>query len=164
MEQKISGLSYRALILSTLAFTVCFAAWMINGVLITFLVNNEVFKWSSVEIGWLLGVPVLVGSVFRLPVGMLTDKFGGKWVMSAILFFSAIPMFFLSAANSFSMFLLLSFWIRIVRKCFCSRSGLYIIMVPERKTGNSSRDFRRREYRSSNNNHAGPEYFKSTHS
>lgn len=39
-------------------------------------------------IGWLLGVLVLVGSIFRLPVGILTDKYGGKWVMAAILFFS----------------------------------------------------------------------------
>src|SRR5574338_123110 len=75
MEQKVKRLSNRILLLSTLAFTVCFASWMINGVLVTFLVNNAIFKWSSLEIGWLLGVPVLVGSVLRLPVGMLTDKF-----------------------------------------------------------------------------------------
>ena len=103
-----TGTSHRILFLSTLAFMVCFAAWMINGVLVTFLVNNDVFKWSPIQIGWLLGVPVLVGSVFRLPIGMLTDKYGGRWVMSLILFFCAIPMFFLSQANSYISFLLLS--------------------------------------------------------
>lgn len=109
MEQKVTATAHRILFLNMLAFTVCFAAWMINGVLVTFLVNNGVFKWSPVQIGWLLGVPVLVGSVFRLPAGMLTDKFGGKWIMLVIMFFCAIPMFFLSQANNFISFLLLSF-------------------------------------------------------
>lgn len=109
METVATGRSHRILFFNTLAFTVCFAAWMTNGVLVTFLVNNDIFKWSPVQIGWLLGVPVLVGSIFRLPVGILTDKFGGKWVMGSILFFCAIPMFFLSQANSFTSVLLLSF-------------------------------------------------------
>src|SRR5665647_456156 len=105
MYQKNATISNRILLLNTFAFMVCFAAWMINGVLVTFLVNNGVFNWSPIQIGWLLGVPVLVGSIFRLPVGMLTDKFGGKWVMAIILFFCAIPMYFLSEANSFTSFL-----------------------------------------------------------
>ena len=107
--QTSRGISNRILLLNTLAFMVCFAAWMINGVLVTFLVDNGVFKWSPVQIGWLLGVPVLVGSIFRLPVGMLTDKFGGRWILAAILFFCAVPMFFLSLANNYTSFLLLSF-------------------------------------------------------
>ncbi|MBS1926322.1 MAG: MFS transporter, partial [Bacteroidetes bacterium] len=109
MSNSSSNISGRILLLSTLAFTVCFAAWMINGVLVTFLVNNAVYKWNPVQIGWLLGVPVLVGAIFRLPLGILTDKFGGKSMMVFLLFFCAIPMYFLSHANSFISFLLLSF-------------------------------------------------------
>ncbi|HNJ59462.1 MAG TPA: MFS transporter, partial [Chitinophagaceae bacterium] len=101
--------SYAALVLSTFAFIVCFSAWMINGVLVTYLVDQRVFNWSPIQIGWLMGVPVLVGSVFRLPVGILTDKFGGRWVMTFILILCAIPMYFLSYANNYSTFLLLSF-------------------------------------------------------
>ena len=109
METKENNISNRILFLSTLSFIVCFAAWMLNGVLVTYLVNNGIFKWSPVQIGWLLGVPVLVGSIFRLPVGIITDKFGGKWVMGVLLIFCAVPMFFLSQANDFNSFLLLSF-------------------------------------------------------
>ena len=76
--------SHRVLFLNTLAFTICFAAWMINGVLVTFLSTNQVFNWGPVEIGWLLGIPVLTGSIFRLPAGMLTDKFGGKPVFGTL--------------------------------------------------------------------------------
>src|SRR5215211_185892 len=98
--------SHKILLLNTLAFLVCFAAWMINGVLVTYLTDNGIFQWSMVQIGWLLGVPVLTGAIFRLPVGILTDKIGGKWVFGFLLLFCAVPMFFLSRANSYSFFLL----------------------------------------------------------
>lgn len=130
-----TALSNRILMLNTLAFMVCFAAWMINGVLVTFLVNNGVFNWSSVQIGWLLGVPVLVGSVFRLPVGILTDKFGGKRVMATILFFCAIPMFFLSQANGFISFLLLSFGFGLAGTSFAAGVAYTCLWYPKTKQG-----------------------------
>ena len=96
------------LTLNTLAFTVCFAVWMLNGVLVTFLVDNRVFDWSATEMGTLIGVPVLTGSLFRLPVGMLTDKYGGRPVFASVMLLSAIPMYFLSSADSYTSFLLCS--------------------------------------------------------
>ncbi len=101
MEKVATGKSHKILFLNTLAFTVCFAAWMFNGVLVTFLVDNQVFKWGPVQIGWLLGIPVLAGSLFRLPAGMLTDKFGGKPVYGTLLLLCAVPMYLLSKADSF---------------------------------------------------------------
>lgn len=135
MMEKANGASARALVLSTLAFTLCFAAWMINGVLVTYLVNNNIFNWSSIEVGWLMGVPVLVGSVFRLPVGMLTDKFGGRWVMAVILLLTAIPMYFLSAADSYTMFLLLSFGFGIAGSSFAAGVAYTSLWFPEKKQG-----------------------------
>lgn len=135
MVQRPTTSPHRILFLSTLAFTVCFAAWMINGVLVTFLVNNGVFKWNSLEIGWLLGVPVLIGSVMRLPVGMLTDKFGGKWVMTAILLISAIPLYFLSTATSYGTFLLLSFGFGIAGSAFAAGVAYTSLWYPKEKQG-----------------------------
>lgn len=135
MMEKVNGASVRALVLSTLAFTLCFAAWMINGVLVTYLVNNNIFRWSSIEIGWLMGVPVLVGSVLRFPVGMLTDKFGSRWVMTIILLLAALPMYFLSAANSYMMFLLLSFGFGIAGSSFASGVAYTSLWFPEKKQG-----------------------------
>jgi NNP family nitrate/nitrite transporter-like MFS transporter len=109
MPEKVSVLSHKVLFFNTIAFTVCFACWMLNGVLVTFLAENQVFDWGPVEIGWLLGIPVLAGSIFRLPAGMLTDKFGGRPVFGILLLLCAIPMFFLSQANSFFGFALCSF-------------------------------------------------------
>lgn len=109
MESHVTPRSHRMLFLNTLAFTVCFAVWMFNGVMVTFLVDNGVFDWGPVEIGWLLGIPVLTGSIFRLPLGILTDKFGGKWVFASLLLFCALPMYGLSWANDFWSFALMSF-------------------------------------------------------
>lgn len=109
METVVTGRAHRILALNTIAFTVCFACWMLNGVLVTFLAGNQVFDWGPVEIGWLLGIPVLTGSIFRLPAGMLTDKYGGRPVYGILLLLCAIPMFFLSQANSFFSFALCSF-------------------------------------------------------
>ncbi len=86
---------------NTFAFTVCFAAWMMNGVLITYLVDNGVHSWSPSEIGWLIGIPVLTGAVFRLPLGIATDKWGGRIVYGVLLLFCAIPMYLVSYCNSY---------------------------------------------------------------
>ena len=107
--EKPTSTSHKMLFLNTLAFTICFAVWMFNGVTVTFLVDNGAYDWDSVQIGWLLGIPVLTGSLFRLPLGIMTDKFGGKWVFGGLLLISAIPMFLLQYVDSFLGFALCSF-------------------------------------------------------
>ncbi len=94
----------RVLILNTLAFTVCFACWMTNGVLITFLIENGIFSWTQSQIGWLIGIPVLTGAITRLPVGILTDKYGGRIVYTILMLVSAIPMYLLSEASTYGQF------------------------------------------------------------
>ncbi|HEX7366969.1 MAG TPA: MFS transporter [Pelobium sp.] len=112
------GNSHRMLFLNTLAFTVCFACWTLNGVLVTFLVDQGIFNWSVVQIGWLLGIPILTGSLMRLPMGVLTDKYGGRNVYSALLILASIPLFLLPLATSFWMFALLSFLFGMVGTSF----------------------------------------------
>ncbi len=99
------GRANLTLTLNTVAFTVCFAAWMLNGVLVTFLVDNQVFDWSASQMGWLIGIPVLTGSIVRLPLGMLTDKFGGRPIYTMLMLASAVPMYLLSRADSYTDFL-----------------------------------------------------------
>ncbi len=98
--------AYTVLTVNTLAFTVCFAAWMMNGVLITFLVDNEVYDWDKAQMGWLIGIPVLTGALARLPVGMLTDAYGGRIVFGTLLFVAAVPMFLSSFADSYFWFMI----------------------------------------------------------
>jgi NNP family nitrate/nitrite transporter-like MFS transporter len=108
VETVANAQSHKALFLNTTAFTVCFAAWMLNGVLVTFLAANDVFDWGPVEIGWLMGIPVLTGAIFRLPAGILTDKYGGKPIYAGLLLLCAVPMYLLSYADSFLFYALCS--------------------------------------------------------
>ncbi|WP_264564813.1 MFS transporter [Flavobacterium sp. N3904] len=127
--------SHRILFLNTLAFTVCFACWTLNGVLVTFLVDNGIFKWDVVQVGWLLGIPILTGSIMRLPIGMLTDKFGGKYVFSLLLLLCSIPLFLLPFADSFFMFAFLSFLFGMVGTSFAVGIGFTSIWYPKEWQG-----------------------------
>ncbi|MBP6183220.1 MFS transporter, partial [Flavobacterium sp.] len=127
--------SHRILFLNTLAFTVCFACWTLNGVLVTFLVDNGIFNWSVVQVGWLLGIPILTGSIMRLPIGMLTDKYGGKYVFSFLLLLCSIPLFLLPLADSFFMFAVLSFLFGMVGTSFAVGIGFTSIWYPKEWQG-----------------------------
>lgn len=129
------SLSHRILFLNTLAFTVCFACWTLNGVLVTYLVDNGIFKWNVVQVGWLLGIPILTGSVMRLPLGILTDKYGGKYVFSFLLLLCSIPLFLLPLATSFFMFAVLSFLFGMVGTSFAVGIGFTSIWYPKEWQG-----------------------------
>ena len=104
MTPEQRRLAWWILAINTFAFTICFAAWMMNGVLITFLVDNGVFSWGPSEMGWLIGIPVLTGAIFRLPLGLATDQWGGRYVYGLLLLFAAVPMFLVSYCNSYWQF------------------------------------------------------------
>ena len=82
-----------ALGMNTLAFTVCFASWMAYSILIAHLVKTGEFQWTAGQIGALIAVPILTGSLMRLPIGILTDLFGGRVVYTLLMLVSAIPMY-----------------------------------------------------------------------
>ena len=97
-----------ALTMSTLAFSVCFAVWVINGVLVAFLASNNIISFSTSQISWLLAVSILTGAVSRVPLGILTDRYGGRIVFFILMLVTAIPLFLISRVNDFSGFLICS--------------------------------------------------------
>ncbi|MGL6021492.1 MAG: MFS transporter [Chitinophagaceae bacterium] len=127
---SISFNSHKIFFFNTLAFTICFACWTINGVLVTFLVDNGIFNWDVVQVGWLLGIPILTGSLLRLPLGIWTDKWGGKYVFTGLLFFCAVAMFLLSQINSFTEFVVVSFLFGMVGTSFAVGIAYISIWYP----------------------------------
>lgn len=91
---------------NTAAFTVCFAVWMMYGVLVTFLVDQQAYAFTKAQMGWLIGIPVLTGALFRLPAGMLTDRYGGRPVFAAIMLLAALAAYLTSFADGFWGFFL----------------------------------------------------------
>jgi NNP family nitrate/nitrite transporter-like MFS transporter len=100
------GKALSVLAMNTFGFTVCFAVWMMNGVLVTFLVDNKAYAFDKAQMGWLIGIPVLTGSLLRLPVGVLTDRFGGRAVFVVLMLASAAAAFLTSYADGFWGFLI----------------------------------------------------------
>ena len=101
---------------TTWAFVVCFAVWLMFGV-IGIPIRNQL-GLSGVEFGLLTSTPVLTGALFRLPLGIWTDRFGGRIVMFVLLVGSAVPVWFSSYANQLWQFLLLGLALGVVGASF----------------------------------------------
>ncbi|HEX6020435.1 MAG TPA: MFS transporter [Solirubrobacter sp.] len=83
-------MSTRNLVLATLAFTICFYAWALLGPLGPDL--QEELELSDVQTSIMVAVPVLLGSLMRIPLGWLTDRFGGRLVFTALMAFTPLPL------------------------------------------------------------------------
>lgn len=75
--------AWSVLLVSTLAFTVCFMVWMMFGVI--GIPIKKMLNLSSTQFGLLTAMPVLTGSLVRVPLGIWTDKFGGRIVMTVLM-------------------------------------------------------------------------------
>ena len=106
----------RVLVMSTLAFTVMFAVWLMFGIL-GIPIQKEL-KLTDVELSWITAVAVLNGSMWRLPAGMLTDRIGGRKVTVFMLATTAIPAFFVAKASSYGMLLVLAFLVGFAGNLF----------------------------------------------
>lgn len=124
-----------ALIMTTAAFGVCFAAWMLYGVLLTYLVNEQVFAFNRSELGWLLGIPVLTGSLLRLPVGVLADRFGGRAVLTGLMLLAAVPMYCVSMADGFWSFLWTGLGFGLVGASFAAGVAYVSAWYPPQRIG-----------------------------
>src|SRR5215218_7976819 len=85
--------AYRALVLATLAFALCFAVWGLVSPLATRF--QELYELSSTQISVVIATPVILGSLFRIPIGLLTDRFGGRAVFSALMLVLIVPVLFI---------------------------------------------------------------------
>ena len=129
------GRATRVLTVSTLAFAVCFAAWTMNGVLVTYLVDQGVFPWTESQVGLVIGIPVLTGSLMRLPLGILTDRLGGRWVFATLMLLSAVPLLALSRASSYAAFLWCSLGFGLTGASFAVGVAYTSLFFPKERQG-----------------------------
>jgi len=71
------------LIVSTLAFATCFMVWMMSCV--SGIPAKKTLNLNATEFGILTAVPVLTGSLIRVPLGIRTDRYGGRIVMMLLM-------------------------------------------------------------------------------
>ena len=106
----------RALWLSTIAFTVCFAVWTIFSIIGVQIKND--LKLTETQFGLLVGTPILTGSLIRLMLGIWTDQYGGRLVYTAVMLSAAVATWLLTYAYDYPTFLLAALGVGIAGGSF----------------------------------------------
>jgi NNP family nitrate/nitrite transporter-like MFS transporter len=110
-QKQISVLSA-----STLAFTICFAIWVMFSII--GIPIKERLGLSETEFGLLAAIPILTGSLIRLPLGMLTDKLGGRIVFFVLMSICIVPLYLISLATEYWHFLVLGLFVGLAGGSF----------------------------------------------
>jgi NNP family nitrate/nitrite transporter-like MFS transporter len=114
MTKKEQALS--VLIVSTLAFTVCFMVWMMFGVI--GIPIKKVLGLNATEFGLLTATPVLTGSLIRVPLGIWTDKYGGRIVMTLLMALTVPAIWLMSYATAYWHFLVIGLFVGLAGGSF----------------------------------------------
>jgi NNP family nitrate/nitrite transporter-like MFS transporter len=97
IKHTISG-KYTALFTATGLLAINFWAWSLISPLATGYMKE--FGLSSFELSLLVSAPVLIGSLGRIPIGILADKFGGRRLLAVLCILTSVDVIGLSFANS----------------------------------------------------------------
>ncbi|MGB8856955.1 MAG: nitrate/nitrite transporter [Burkholderiales bacterium] len=101
---------------STIAFTVCFMVWMMFAVI--GIPIKKMLGLNETQFGILVAMPVLTGSLIRLPLGMWTDRFGGRIVFFILMLSTIIPIWMISRATEYWHFLVTGLFVGIAGGSF----------------------------------------------
>ncbi len=108
--------AWSVVIMSTLAFTVCFMIWMMFAVI--GIPITQSLGLNETQFGLLIAMPVLTGSLIRLPLGMWTDRLGGRIVFFVLMVSTILPIWMISLATEFWQFLLIGLFVGIAGGSF----------------------------------------------
>jgi NNP family nitrate/nitrite transporter-like MFS transporter len=106
----------RQLLLATLAFAISFAAWGLLGALAPLLRRD--LGLGPAQVALMVAIPVLLGSIGRIPMGILADRYGGRRVMTALLIFTALPAVGVAASRSYLAILAWAFLLGLAGSSF----------------------------------------------
>lgn len=130
MDSRKAGF---ALTLSTLAFAISFAVW---GMIAPMAKTFQTMLHLSEQQAWLLlATPVILGSIIRLPMGMLADRFGGRIVFGLLLLFCALPAWMLSQATTYHDLLLWALFLGMAGTSFSVGVAFTSKWFPPQKQG-----------------------------
>ena len=102
--------------LATGAFAVCFAVFGSVSAMMPIL--KKMLHLDPVQVSIAIALPVLLGSLGRIPLGMLTDRFGGRVVFSSVMAISIVPTLLLGWLSSYGQLLVYGFFVGIALAVF----------------------------------------------
>lgn len=123
----------RALTLSTVAFTSCFAVWTIFSII--GLQIQKDLGLSETEFGLLIGTPILSGSLIRLILGIWSDQYGGRIVYTSVMVSAAVATFLLTTVDTYLMYLVAALGIGIAGGSFAVGIAYTSRWFPTEKQG-----------------------------
>ncbi|HWQ31911.1 MAG TPA: MFS transporter, partial [Blastocatellia bacterium] len=121
------------LVLATGAFAICFAVFGSVSAMMPILKKN--LSLDPVQVSIALAIPVLLGSLGRIPLGMLTDRFGGRLIFSIVMACSIIPAFLMGYVSSYWQLVLCGFFIGIALASFSVGVGFVSGWYPPARQG-----------------------------
>lgn len=131
MTRKGQALS--VLIVSTLAFTVCFMVWMMFGVI--GIPIKKALGLNATEFGLLTATPVLTGSLIRVPLGIWTDKYGGRIVMALLMSLTVPAIWLMSYASAYWHFLAIGLFVGLAGGSFSVGTPYVARWFPKNQQG-----------------------------
>lgn len=99
------------LTLQTLSLVVGFMAWSIISPLMPYI--SQDVKVNPGQLSIILAIPVILGSILRVPFGYLTNIIGAKWVFFCSFVILLFPIFFLGQAQTPGMLMLSGFFLGV---------------------------------------------------
>jgi MFS transporter, NNP family, nitrate/nitrite transporter len=125
--------AWSVLIVSTLAFTVCFMVWMMFGVIGIPLKKS--LGLNATEFGLLTATPVLTGSLIRVPLGIWTDKYGGRIVMTVLMAITVPAIWCMSYATAYWHFLVIGLFVGLAGGSFSVGTPYVARWFPKNRQG-----------------------------
>src|SRR5262245_15768277 len=125
----------QSLTIATASFALCFAAW---GLISAFAPQfRQLFRLSATETALLIAVPVVLGSLARIPVGMLADRFGGRVVFSLLMLAVAVPIWLVPQAASYRSLLAAGLFLGLAGSSFAIGVGFVSRWFPAERQGSA---------------------------
>jgi NNP family nitrate/nitrite transporter-like MFS transporter len=90
--------------------------WMMFGVI--GIPIKKTLGLNATQFGILTATPVLTGSLIRVPLGMWTDKYGGRIVMFLLMLSTVVPIWLIAYATQFWHFLVLGLFVGLAGGSF----------------------------------------------
>ncbi len=132
-EGATRGNQNRALTMSTVAFTACFAVWTIFSI-IGIQIKAEL-GLSETQFGLLVGLPILTGALSRIFLGIWTDQYGGRIVYVAVMVLAAIATLLLTWADTYLTTLLAALGVGLAGGSFAVGIAYVARWYPAEKQG-----------------------------
>ncbi|KGD87601.1 MULTISPECIES: nitrate/nitrite transporter [Rhizobium/Agrobacterium group] len=128
-----AGEPAKALWMSTIAFTVCFAVWTIFAI-IGIRIKQDL-GLNEAEFGLLVGTPVLTGSLIRILLGVWTSRYGGRLVYTLTMLAAALATFLLSYAQTYTQMLIAGLGVGLAGGSFAVGVAYVSPFFPAEKQG-----------------------------